>query len=208
MSKICPICIGTGDVSPSVNHERECDFCSGKGKVKGYKKKKCEICDGLGYVIRTCSTCGGKGEFFSLGIHYSGTKPCRDCNFSGKEQRPCYNCKGGYIYELDDSACFITTATLKYLGHDIDNCQELEVFRQFRDKYVVVYYPKLVKEYYDIAPTIVKQINLTENMGQIYELVWNNYLSIILIYIKRFEYRNALDIYIDMIHFLKNNYGL
>lgn len=61
--------------------------------------------------------------------------------------------------EPTESNCFLTTACVEYKGLE-DNCYELETLRELRDNYMLNN-PKLsetVKQYYQIAPKLIKQI--------------------------------------------------
>jgi hypothetical protein len=57
----------------------------------------------------------------------------------------------------EESNCFLTSACVKYYGLK-DDCYELRTLRKFRDKYLLksTHGKRLVNQYYDIAPEIVK----------------------------------------------------
>ncbi len=86
-------------------------------------------------------------------------------------------------YEKIDSGfrrklCYITTAVCESQGK-ADDCYELELLREYRDTYLLST-PEgeaLVKEYYNIAPTIVSRIARSEAPKQVYEEIWKNYLA-------------------------------
>ena len=65
-----------------------CDICHGSGQEAGSKVKTCPTCGGRGQVVtsrgffsiaQTCSRCGGAGRVVE--------KPCRDCRGSGRRER-------------------------------------------------------------------------------------------------------------------------
>ena len=73
--------------------------------------------------------------------------------------------------------CYITTAACESQGK-ADNCYELELLRSYRDNYLLQSEEggAMVKEYYNIAPTIVNRIARQENAGAVYDELWNSYL--------------------------------
>ena len=97
-------------------------------------------------------------------------------------QKPCHRCKSGLItvnyYEPDytpsepsenreekkKGGCFITTATCSALNKG-DNCCELDTFQSFRDNWLLKQNSgeNLVQEYYQIAPKIVRKIDMFPN---------------------------------------------
>ena len=105
-----------------------------------------------------------------------------------------------------DNGCFITTATLNSKGNLDDNCYELTLARLFRDKYVLEKYPELVAEYREIAPRIVASINAQENKLQVYDHIWEDYLSKCLFSIEEGDFETATRLYCDMVLELKEEY--
>ena len=73
--------------------------------------------------------------------------------------------------------CYITTAVCESQGKP-DDCYELELLRSYRDGYLLATDEgkELVKEYYNIAPTIVNRIGRQENPEAIYEEIWDSWL--------------------------------
>ena len=71
--------------------------------------------------------------------------------------------------------CYITTAVCESQGKP-DDCYELELLRSYRDGYLLATDEgkELVKEYYNIAPTIVNRIGRQENPEAIYEEIWDS----------------------------------
>ena len=84
------------------------------------------------------------------------------------------NIKTGFKTRL----CYITTAVCESLGKG-DDCYELNLLRDFRDNYLLSNEDgkKLVDEYYDIAPTIVKRINKCDDAKGIYHTLWEDYIQ-------------------------------
>jgi len=66
----------------------KCDECDGKGAEKGSQPQNCVTCQGSGQtryqqgfftVMRTCSTCGGKGQIIK--------NPCKKCKGAGRVEK-------------------------------------------------------------------------------------------------------------------------
>lgn len=74
--------------------------------------------------------------------------------------------------------CYITTAVCKSLNKP-DDCYELNLLREYRDQYLMGTKDGeiLVKEYYNIAPTIVKRIDRSPDASEIYADIWEKYLK-------------------------------
>lgn len=103
--------------------------------------------------------------------------------------------------------CYITTAVCESLGRE-DDCYELTLLREFRDDYLLSREQgeTIVNEYYDIAPTIVKRINRSEQADEIYQNIWETYLNpcVKLIEAKRRE--ECQEIYSCMVRELQKKY--
>jgi len=65
-----------------------CEECAGKGTAKGTSPETCQTCRGAGQmryqqgffsVMRTCASCGGKGQFIK--------NPCEKCRGAGRIER-------------------------------------------------------------------------------------------------------------------------
>lgn len=111
--------------------------------------------------------------------------------------------KDGFKFHL----CYITTAVCDSLGKG-DNCYELNLLRDYRDKFLVntVDGKELIDEYYDIAPTIVNRINKREDAHSIYQNIWDNYLSPCVVLIENNKMDECCKKYKDMVISLKNKY--
>jgi hypothetical protein len=187
----------------------------------------CLTCKGDGVVYHITDVCGGescgsrdidKRSFNKLQEEYRKEKwnPAQYYVFDNTP-RKCSMCSGSgkaigkgawspFNYRpYSSSGCFITTATLKSLNTQ-DNGPELTAFREFRDTWLGEYNPKLITEYYQIAPQIVKSINTQPNAQSIYENIWNKYLSKCLSYIYSKQYEKAKDLYIRLVRILEKEF--
>lgn len=103
--------------------------------------------------------------------------------------------------------CYITTAACESQGKE-DNCYELELLRAYRDEYLLSTEEgqAIVKEYYNIAPTIVNRIGRSKNSNEIYEEIWKTYLSPCVRLIEAGEQEACKEQYMDMVYELKGRY--
>ena len=103
--------------------------------------------------------------------------------------------------------CYITTAVCKSLGKT-DDCYELNLMRDYRDGYLSGCEDGagIIKEYYDIAPTIVKRINRLNEADAVYREIWNRYLLPCVTLIKEDRLEECKETYIDMVHYLQKKY--
>ncbi|MDE6275050.1 MAG: hypothetical protein K2M75_00780 [Clostridia bacterium] len=101
------------------------------------------------------------------------------------------------------SDCFLTSACVEYLGKP-DDCEELTMLRSFRDNYMsgISNAEQLIKEYYEIAPKIVKKINESQNKEAHYAYIYG-VIQICLTLIKNGNNEGALSEYKSMVHKLK-----
>lgn len=117
----------------------------------------------------------------------------------------------GYAPEhhVVDKGCFITTATCMSLNKG-DDCEELMAMRRYRDMSTVKnpLIAELVREYYRIAPVIVKRIDAQPEKAQIYQQLWDKYISKTYTCIKREDYDNATKLYVSMVADLSEEYGV
>ena len=73
--------------------------------------------------------------------------------------------------------CYITTAVCKSLNKP-DDCYELNLLREYRDQYLMgTKDGEICKEYYNIAPTIVKRIDRSPDASEIYADIWEKYFK-------------------------------
>lgn len=116
------------------------------------------------------------------------------------------NVEGGFKTKL----CYITTAVCESLDKP-DDCYELTTLRDYRDNYLLSEGPEgkaIVEEYYNIAPTIVKHINRREDHKQIYEQLWQEYLSPCITLIEDDKKEQCKEVYSSMVRRLQEQYFL
>lgn len=103
--------------------------------------------------------------------------------------------------------CYITTAVCESLNLPND-CDELKALEDYRDNYLFSTQngDELIKEYYNIAPTIVKRINRSEESKEIYKSLYVNHISKCLEDIENNNYEACKDKYINMVNELKHKY--
>lgn len=111
--------------------------------------------------------------------------------------------QGGFKSRL----CYVTTAVCESLNKG-DDCYELNLLREYRDEYLARQPEgeEIIKEYYDIAPTIVKRINRLENSHEVYLEIWEEYLNPCILLIEREERKACRDLYIRMVRDLQKKY--
>lgn len=92
-----------------------------------------------------------------------------------------------------DCSCYLTTACMRNkMGQFSDKCEELLILRWFRDKFVS---KEDIEHYYQMAPIIVNAINELENNNEIYNLIYENVVSVCVTSIKNGNYDFAYRIY-------------
>lgn len=103
--------------------------------------------------------------------------------------------------------CYITTAVCESFGKP-DDCYELTLLRNYRDSYLMTESDgeAVIKEYYDVAPTIVKHINKCSNHDEIYQQVWEEYLEPCIRMIEADQNTTCKELYIKMVRDLKEKY--
>lgn len=103
--------------------------------------------------------------------------------------------------------CYITTAVCKSLDKP-DDCHELTLLRDYRDQYLLESKAgrDTVKEYYNIAPTIVKRIDRQENSAEIYAGIWQDYLSPCVSLIEADKKQECQILYSNMVRKLEKKY--
>lgn len=110
-------------------------------------------------------------------------------------------------YESKSSGgCYITTACVTNEGLT-DDCRELMVLREFRDKYVSERKggPELIEEYYKTAPLIIEQINKRENFSEIYTVIYSDIKKAVSL-IDNKMYLSAFELYCNVVRNLKNEF--
>lgn len=106
-----------------------------------------------------------------------------------------------------DHLCYITTAVCESLGKE-DDCYELAILREYRDEYLAYQNggADVIREYYDVAPTIVKRINRLENSNEVYQDIWKQYLKPCVSYIEIDKKEECRKLYTEMVHSLRKKY--
>ena len=89
-----------------------------------------------------------------------------------------------------------------------DDCYELTTLRAYRDGYLsgTEEGRRIVEEYYNIAPTIVKRIDRQENADEIYRGIWDEYLRPCIRLIEKDEKEECKELYITMVRSLEKEY--
>jgi hypothetical protein len=110
-------------------------------------------------------------------------------------------------YEDYYDDCFLTIACVEFMGK-ADDCEELTVLRDFRDQVLLQSDEglALVKEYYAIAPGIVKAIKSQENPTEVFEGIYREMILPTLEQIKKNDARCAIAIYKNYTYSLKNKF--
>ncbi len=103
--------------------------------------------------------------------------------------------------------CYITTAACQVRGMD-DDCTELNILRNYRDTYMMNKPggEELIREYYDIAPSIIKHIDMRPDAKQVYDEIWDEYISPCISDIREGKMEECLDLYIRMVYRMKDKY--
>lgn len=103
--------------------------------------------------------------------------------------------------------CYITTAVCESLDKP-DDCYELTLLREYRDGYLLSTEDgrRIVEEYYNIAPTIVKRINREEHAEEIYREIWDRYLGPCVHLIEEDGKEECCRLYSDMVRSLERKY--
>lgn len=114
------------------------------------------------------------------------------------------NIKGGFKKGI---FCYITTAVCRSLDKP-DDCYELTALRNYRDEYLLASDDgkELVREYYNIAPTIVKRIGRKPDADHIYREIWEDYLNPCIRLIEQGENEKCREKYSDMVRKLEAEY--
>ena len=102
--------------------------------------------------------------------------------------------------------CFITTATCAHEGK-ADDCYELTAFRSFRDGWLRDNGGRdLIREYYDLAPTLVTLMDHCDDPHTVYSEIRHNYLTPCLEALEQGDPTLCRDLYVQMVHSLRKTY--
>lgn len=109
--------------------------------------------------------------------------------------------------EHNTSDCFISTACAKAKNLP-DDCYELETLRKFRDNYMkkMPNGEQKVKEYYDIAPKIVKAVEKNLESDCIFEELFKELVHPCVNYIEQGQNGQAYILYEKTVLMLKDKY--
>lgn len=77
-------------------------------------------------------------------------------------------------YTISEEDCYLTTCCTKGKGLP-DDCEELKTLREFRDEYILIECDnkRLVREYYEMAPSIVEHIEAQPNRNDILDFIYD-----------------------------------
>lgn len=105
--------------------------------------------------------------------------------------------------------CYITTAVCRIFGKP-DDCYELNLFRRYRDQYLLKRADgeQMVKEYYDLAPSIIKHIDQQKDSLQIYQEIWDRYLQPCMTMIENGQNEECMELYVSMVRTMQQKYFL
>lgn len=139
--------------------------------------------------------CTKKSDYVNSDCYY---KYCRNWDY-----RDCPI----YKNESSSGGCYISSACVYALGCD-DDCYELNLLRNFRDKYLSKQKSgqSEIAEYYRCAPEIVRKINKLEEKGKIYVEIYNKYIKKCISNIENKKYSDAHSLYKTMYYELKDKY--
>ncbi|MDD6616567.1 MAG: hypothetical protein PUF13_10770 [Lachnospiraceae bacterium] len=103
--------------------------------------------------------------------------------------------------------CYITTAACQVLGKP-DDCRELTVLREYRDTYLASLPEgeKIIRRYYDVAPSIVKHINQQQDSETVYQNIWKIYLQPCIDLIDADRPEECRILYEEMVNSLEEKY--
>ena len=103
--------------------------------------------------------------------------------------------------------CYITTAACQVRGMD-DACEELNLLRTYRDTFMACQEggDSLIRDYYDIAPSIVKHINMRPDSEQIYDRLWDSYIAPCIKAIREGRMEDCLNLYSEMVLDTRDRY--
>lgn len=128
-----------------------------------------------------------------------------------KEQFPSTNISAAPFEDIEAGFhkkwCYITTAVCETQGKP-DDCYELTLFRNYRDGYLMEQPEgeQVIREYYDVAPTIVKRINQLPERDKIYQSIWDMYLEPCMSMIEKGENESCKELYMEMVRKLEEKY--
>lgn len=146
----------------------------------GMSSKQVLVCGLMGKIVDSYGSCNHFSEKFNesnMGYHSSGN-----------------NSSGG---------CFLTSACVEYLGK-ADDCTELTALRNFRDQYMNATQEgkALIKEYYEVAPQIVKYIDSSTQKDDYYKYIYSVICDCLKL-LQKGDNEAVLNAYKNMVLYLK-----
>ncbi len=120
--------------------------------------------------------------------------------------------KGNTYIELKEydefEDCFLTTACVYHRGLP-DDCDELQGLRRFRDEVLIKSEEgiRLVKEYYEIAPPIVKAISASPHKDVVFEGIYSDMILPTLRFIETGNPEAAVSHYKNYTLMLRESFG-
>ena len=105
----------------------------------------------------------------------------------------------------EERICFLTTAVCEYYGKP-DGCEELTTLRAYRDNWLSRQPggKRLIEEYYDIAPGIVRAMKDSPNYGEICEELLSRYIRPCLDLIAQGKNEECKELYIRMVRYAQS----
>lgn len=173
----------------------------GMGRMRDYNKAM--------YYYNKASYLGhlqAKTRYIKIKTRIDENKKINDSRTGNYSSRSSYESNSSSSSSTS-RGCFITTAACDALGKD-EGCNELTRIKEIRDSYIIKQAngEKLIEEYYRIAPQIVKKIDESENSTKEYIDLWNGYIDVCYRYILEQKYDKMMNIYINMVEYLKEKY--
>lgn len=112
-------------------------------------------------------------------------------------------------YSGSKRGCFLTTATCLSLGKE-DDCEEIIAFKKYRDQYLINDEdgPGLIREYYRIAPEILKKISDKGNEKEVFQQLYDRFIAVGYQFLLQENYVKAKETYIQMVEYLCNTYNV
>lgn len=114
------------------------------------------------------------------------------------------------VWDTVTGGCFITTAICNEFGKP-DDCYELTTLRKYRDEWLAKQTDgtALIREYYSVAPFLVKMIDRQPDHQKIYRFLNTKYLSNCVSLVEKGLFEACKEAYIQMVEWLKVKcYGL
>lgn len=105
--------------------------------------------------------------------------------------------------------CYLTTCMCQVLGKD-DNCNTLNTLRAFRDNYMKKddKFKPVLEDYRIVGPIISDRIIDDENAYEVATIMKNNYIDEAIEFINENNYKDAINIYLDMTIDLMDYYDI